>query len=219
MAWLVSRSALQRVRATPGAGCHVGPAPYRARMTIGVPPPRNRRDAAVELLIRLRLFLVSYAPLAGIFAWKSATHPAQLGWGLAAAAGVLLGALTTYGQLHRGSVPVTVDDVDDRGGDVAGYLASYLLPFIAGPPDTLPEIGAYLTYFVVAALVYVRSRSLMLMNPTLYLLGWKVVGVEVAGRCLVTLCRNEPVIGQSIDIVTVGGVAVRKDNPRKQATE
>jgi hypothetical protein len=88
------------------------------------------------------------------------------------------GILVAIVLLRRGrqdrpsNTPITI--TGDAGSEISGYLAAYLLPFltIAAPPvlDGL----AYLIFFLVAGVVYVRS-GLMQINPTVYLLRRKVV--------------------------------------------
>jgi hypothetical protein len=176
------------------------------------PAPAGWRGRFASAQLRARLFLVSYAPLAIIFAWQCRTTESTAVWAASGVALLLLAITTTYGQLRKNAVLATVTDVRDRGGDVSGYLAGYLLPFIAGPPEGWSGIGAYATYFLVAGIVYVRS-DLALINPTLYLIRWRVIEGQVSGRRLLILCRDVPSNGDSIRIVSFLDVAVRKDRP------
>lgn len=90
----------------------------------------------------------------------------------------VLGVLVAVHLLLRGredfpsNTPITV--TGEGGSEISGYLAAYLLPFltIAAPP--LLDGFAYLIFFLVAGLVYVRS-GLMQINPTIYLLRRRVV--------------------------------------------
>jgi hypothetical protein len=69
----------------------------------------------------------------------------------------------------------------DAGADVSGYLASYLLPFLTVPEPSLTDVLAYVIFVLVAGLVYVRS-GLMQINPTVYLLGRRVLRASAPGR-------------------------------------
>lgn len=73
--------------------------------------------------------------------------------------------------------------VGDGGAEVSGYLAAYLLPFLTLAAPPLLDGLAYLIFFVVAGVVYVRS-GLMQVNPTIYLLGWRVArgAIDIDGR-------------------------------------
>lgn len=89
---------------------------------------------------------------------------------------------------------------------VAGYLATYLLPLLAGPaPDTGDLLG-YLVYGIVVAVVTLRS-DLAHINPTLYLLGWKVVTViQHNGDERYLICRRAPRVGQPARVTQLYGV-------------
>lgn len=69
----------------------------------------------------------------------------------------------------------------DAGADMSGYLASYLLPFLTVPAPSLADVIAYVIFVLVAGLVYVRS-GLMQINPTVYLMGRRVLRATVPVR-------------------------------------
>ena len=72
---------------------------------------------------------------------------------------------------------VVIENVEDRGADVGGYLATYLLPIaVVGTPNEL-DITAYALVLLAVAVVYVRS-NLRYVNPTLYLLTYRLVEVR-----------------------------------------
>jgi hypothetical protein len=80
-----------------------------------------------------------------------------------------------------------LSDIEDRGAQVAGYLATYLLPFIGGPPASWRTAGAYAVYFAIALLVSAHADA-GLINPTLYLFGYRVVAATVRGRRVLVVC-------------------------------
>jgi hypothetical protein len=80
--------------------------------------------------------------------------------------------------LRHGSQRVVFRTVEDHGGVVSGYLATYLLPFLGNLPTTPGDFTAYVIYFVTAFVVYVRT-DLALINPTLYILGYRVFRFEI----------------------------------------
>jgi len=153
-------------------------------------------------IVGTRLFLISYTPLWAIFAIRSSTTPGRLvfwaltGWGLLDAFRLI------EAGLRRSSRNVRFDDVSDKGGEVSGYLATYLLPFIGGPPSDLTSWLAYAVYFLVAWAVFVPS-TLGLVNPTLYILGWRVVEGTRNGRREIIICQDPPPSG------TLGGPVAR----------
>jgi hypothetical protein len=54
----------------------------------------------------------------------------------------------------------TIEAIDDRGADVSGYLATYLLPIIVVGVPTTNDIIAYGVVISTMGLVYVRSRMI-----------------------------------------------------------
>jgi hypothetical protein len=162
----------------------------------------GKREHFTTLWARTRLFWVSYAPLAGIFAARAyAAKSIGQGafWLIVMAAGLVLGWTLLNGIRHRDVRKVTLQNVHDSGGVVAGYLASYLLPFVTAGPANLGDIIAYAIYFVVLYVVFVRS-DLAMINPTLYLLGWRIASATEGERSVLVLCRQLPKSGGTIDV-------------------
>jgi hypothetical protein len=87
---------------------------------------------------------------------------------------VILYSARLVGRLH-----FSVVDVQDQGSAVAGYLATYLLPLLALGQGGWRLIAAYAIYLITVYVVFVRSENLVLVNPTLYLIGFRVFGAEL----------------------------------------
>ena len=103
-------------------------------------------------------------------------------FGILCLGGVLVAAYLL--QRNRSDLPsnqkITV--IGDGGAEVSGYLAAYLLPFLSLAAPPLLDGFSYLIFLVVAGTVYIRS-GLMQVNPTIYLLGWRVArGAIVVGK-------------------------------------
>jgi hypothetical protein len=176
------------------------------------PARRGRYERLGSKALGTRLFLVSYAPLALMFALQDHGWYARSAWGLFAVWGLVDGWRLTYGQRRKAQHSVILSGIRDRGGDVSGYLATYLLPFISAPPGQLQAVLVYLAYFAVALVVYVRS-DMVLINPTLYVLGWRVVeGVRQTGQPVLVLCRDEPRDGEAFEAVGLLNGLVRLGN-------
>jgi hypothetical protein len=94
------------------------------------------------------------------------------------ALGLLIVALLLYNARRAGAVKWTVSDPREQGAAVAGYLASYLLPLLAIQPGGWRVTAACAIYLAVLYVVYIRSDSLVLVNPTLYLFGYRIYDVE-----------------------------------------
>ena len=151
----------------------------------------DRERLIAQKIMRTRLFFISYTPLWAIFAIRSNITTGQLvfwlltGWGLVDAFRLI------EAGLHRSIRHVKFDDISDRSGQVSGYVATYLLPFVGGPPVGLRAWLAYAVYFLVAWAVFVPS-DLGLVNPTLYILGWRLVEGKRQGQPTLIICQDPP---------------------------
>lgn len=94
------------------------------------------------------------------------------------ALGLMIVALLLYNARRAGAVHWTISDPREQGGAVAGYLATYLLPLLAITPTGWRVTAAYAIYLLVLYVVYIRSDSLVLINPTLYLIAYRIYDVE-----------------------------------------
>lgn len=95
---------------------------------------------------------------------------------------------------------------EDTGGEVSGYLASYLLPFVTVPTPSWRDLLDYGLFLLVNLVIYVRS-NLVRVNPTLYVLGYRVLAIRYGRekeQYLVT--RTAPDTGQIVSVVDVAGV-------------
>jgi hypothetical protein len=103
----------------------------------------------------------------------------------------------------------TVTAAEDTGGEVSGYLASYLLPFITVASPSWRDLLGYCLYLALALLVYIRS-DLVRVNPTLYVFGYRVLKVQDSSEqphYLIT--RHTPTLGTAVSVVDVAGVEIR----------
>ncbi len=145
-------------------------------------------------IVGTRLFLISYTPLWGIFAIRSSTGQTRTVFAALAVLGLVDAVRLVTAGLYRSSRTVPFESVSDKSGDASGYLATYLLPFIAGPPSDLSGYLAYGVYFAVAWAVFAPS-SLGLVNPTLYVLGWRAFEVVRKGRREIMIAQDAPTAG------------------------
>ena len=139
-----------------------------------------------ENLIRLRLFLISYAPLWIIVTVRSFPkkfwnfdHQNILFFSLVF--WTLLSFLEAIrllrGAKRQDAKEFYLGEISDQGGNAAGYLATYLLPFLGVVPSDWREWAAYFIYFFVAISVFIRT-DLVLVNPTLYLFKYRVIAAN-----------------------------------------
>lgn len=141
-------------------------------------------------MVRGWLFFVSYAPLALIFGLRAL--PNWLGFAIGAGYFVVFTALAWF-ALHRqrrsSTTPVALTGIRGQGAAVSGYLATYLLPFLGTGPQGLGDWLAYVCYFLVALIVHLRS-DLALVNPTLYLLGYRIAEATHGDRLVLVVSRG-----------------------------
>jgi hypothetical protein len=89
---------------------------------------------------------------------------------------LLAGISVLRGIAKRTGVPRRVTAIEDRGAEVAGYLATYILPFVTVPEPRVKDVIAYAGFLSISAIVHVRSQ-MMQINPVLYLFGRRVLDV------------------------------------------
>lgn len=138
----------------------------------------SRRERTSDLIVELALFMSSYAPLFAILAIRFRSTGLIVACATLSAVGFAAGAavLVRFHQVTGSTW--TVRTVEDRGGEVAGYLATYLLPFVTVSEPGVRDIVGYALFLAVIAVIYVRS-SLVQINPTLYLFGWRLFAIEI----------------------------------------
>jgi hypothetical protein len=130
---------------------------------------RSWDQIASELVVEVSLFLSSYAPLFLIMAVRFRTQ-----WlDVVCYSLFFVGACSGYLVVRRYSAisgqQWTATAVEDRGYEVAGYLASYLLPFVTVTEPEWRDLAGYTIFLFVAGVVYIRS-GMFQINPTLYLM-------------------------------------------------
>lgn len=157
-------------------------------------------------LLKARVLVSSYAALNLIlFARLEPTAPKLICLGLAVV-GIVDGLRLSW--LARGTVavPRRVSEVRDVGPEVAGYLATYLLPLLAAPSPTTGDLIGYGIYGIVVVVVSLRS-NMAHVNPTLYLLGWRVTSVKFEeGDHQYLVSRRAPSVGEQIRVTRLYGV-------------
>lgn len=169
-----------------------------------------------EAVLLTRLFVTSYAPLAIMLAVKNSESVWPLRdsigfWSFAAlgTVGLMDAFRLPRGAQRRSHRRVQLTDIQDEGGQVAGYLATYLLPFLNVDIDGWRGGAALAVYFVVLFVVFLRS-DLALVNPALYVAGWRVVSATNEGRRVLVLAeRNAPVLEGRNHMVSFGRFLVQ----------
>lgn len=180
-------------------------------------------------VLRGRLFVSSYAPLFAILAARTAPGIGDRNqplWPFVAslaitAIGLADGWVLIRGATRRSAIQVIPLHVDEQGAAVAGYLPTYLLPFIGPAPNTIGGWIGYGIYIVVLFVVFLGS-DFALVNPTLYIFGRRVARVtrEVqpvqAGALayeeqILVVAKHLPRPGQAIKLTRLSGCWVEKE--------
>lgn len=137
----------------------------------------ERSSTATDLANRCRMFASSFAPLFALLALRFTPLGLRLAFGLLSGLSFLDTLwLVIVVPRQVGPSPYRVQSVEDRGDQVAGYLATYLLPFLVLPVPTVTDLIAYGLFLFIVGVVTVRSR-LTHINPTMYLFGYRLVNV------------------------------------------
>jgi hypothetical protein len=188
---------------------------------------KRLRRITPDDVIRGRLFFVSYVPLCAIAAVRALPrrivfhggHLAygSLAWFLLACWGLFDGRNLIAGSRKKGVTRQAFTDIRNQGNAVSGYLATYLLTFIASPLEGWRTVLVYLFYFMVALVVFVRS-DMALVNPTMYLYGYSAYAAKltdgaghIVGGDVVVLCRNSRALKGSTEVHGIAEFYVVKE--------
>lgn len=134
-------------------------------------------DEGEQMLGKPLLFLSSYAPLFLLLAIRFDQRSLRI----ACMALSFLGFFALWLLLHLDSQtslgPHTLTSASDIGSEASAYLATYLLPFLTVSTPSARDIIAYIFYFCIAGIIYVRS-SMLQVNPLLYLFRYRVLDIR-----------------------------------------
>jgi hypothetical protein len=175
-------------------------------------PPADQVEDASVFVVRALLCLSSYTPLFVILAIRFQGTALKAVCAALAAAGLLYLVLVVFViRAFSQSRQYLMGPVDDASSQVAGYLATYLVPFVTVPSPSGADIAGYCILAVVVAVIFIRSDDLARINPTLYLLGWRVASIESGGAKGYLVCRRLPRTGTIVHAVKVAGLLIRKE--------
>jgi hypothetical protein len=169
------------------------------------------------VFVRFVLFLSSFSPLFAMLALRFTAPGLRLGALALCVCGIVGAVLVLASEGRKGAASFQVTKVEDSGPEVAGYLASYILPFVAIDQPAPELAAAYLIFLLVAAVVYVQS-DMVQINPTFYLLGRRVQKITTAAEdwqaYLIT--RRRALVNETIQATTLSqGVLVRHEAGRR----
>jgi hypothetical protein len=116
--------------------------------------------------------------MVGVRAWVHAVELSLVLFAIAAASVLTLRLVLGIAQAQA---PERYEllGITPKGGDVAAYVVTYLIPFLDVRFDDLAQMLSLLVLFVSIGLVYVNS-NLIYVNPVLSALGFHLYEVELA---------------------------------------
>jgi hypothetical protein len=126
------------------------------------------------------LFLSSYSPAFLILAVRSLHHSTALFATSLGVAVISALAFLLFIRLAREGGPfrATVEDVEPRDGDLAAYVATYLLPFVVVFGVTIQDVIALGLFLFFIGVLWINSRMIYL-NPLLALAGYHIYVVRL----------------------------------------
>jgi hypothetical protein len=180
--------------------------PVMSRKSSRISWARARARGLGSALVRARILVSSYAALNLIlFARLEPAAPRFVCLGLAVI-GIVDGLRLSWLARGKQAVPRRVEETSDAGSEVAAYLATYLLPLLAAPTPKTGDLIGYAIYGVVVIVVSLRS-DMAHVNPTLYLLGWRVTSVTLdGGDHQYLISRHAPKAGDTVRVTRLYGV-------------
>jgi hypothetical protein len=174
-------------------------------------PPGDQADDRSTLIVRGLLFLSSYAPLFVILAIRFQGSALRgICAGLAAIGFAYLAVVVWVVPRAVQQRAYPVDAVQDASGQVAGYLATYVVPFVTVPSPSAADVIGYCIFAVVVLVIFMRS-DLAQINPALYLLGRRVASITTGQRSYYVVCRRLPRPPTRIEAARVAGLLVRNE--------
>jgi len=179
-----------------------------------------------EQLLRVRLFLISYGPLWLMVSFRAMPEGDNWRWvaqNTWVSGFLALGAVWSFvdawrlvrGAQRKAAIRMRFGEIRDEGSAAAGYLATYLVPLLAEAP-TRPGLWlAYGLYLGMAVILFVRT-DLALVNPTLYLFGWRVASAvpvteSQPAQAVIIVCRDIGVLRTESQVVRLAGCYVTKN--------
>jgi hypothetical protein len=152
--------------------------------SIGKKPIKREQKRVIpmsSLFIRVVLFFCSYFPLVLIICILAfGTWPL---WAIIALGCVGIGSLLLtwayFSYMLRGAVEQKkVTQFVKRDTEVMGYIASYLVPFVAFQLGNWRQLVALSVFIVVLLVIYVHS-NMIYINPMLNIVGYRLYEIEV----------------------------------------
>ncbi|MGP4992719.1 hypothetical protein ACTXJE_01710 [Glutamicibacter ardleyensis] len=158
---------------------------------------RQRRQMVIDMSA---LALSNVAPMGLVFAVRTFGN-SWLGFYVASSV-FAIGVLAIFYFFSRyfpegdTSNPI-ISKVESLGGEVSGYLASFILPLALIQQPTVQDLLVSGVCLAIYILILIRT-NMILINPLLYIAGfrlWRVYSENIPGGNGILISRNEPIVG------------------------
>lgn len=165
----------------------------------------------MTLLSRALLFLSAFLPLWVV--WALRAWPSSILWLFVAlfVGGIVGGAVVLWAAYKQEGESSHVTDVVPRQSDIAAYLVTYLVPFVAVPTASLTDWAVAALFVGLIFLVYLQT-DLIAFNPFLPIFrpGIRLYRVELDDHGLAWLLSDiRPAVGVDLDLAQlVDGVFI-----------
>lgn len=167
------------------------------------------------IFIRCMLFISSYFPLTVILFILFVNQQPVLAW-VSLGIGVI-GLAFTYAYFcifapKMTTIHAKITERQEREGDVMGYVASYVVPFVTLPLNGWQQISTLCIFILVLGIIYVKS-SMIRINPMLSIIGYSLYEItfENDPDTYSLFTRRRIKRGETVHIVDVGrGIFLEK---------
>ncbi len=133
------------------------------------------------VFIRGILFISSYFPLTLILCvLLHNKHPYwSVGvFGVTVSFLILAWGYIRWSRNHMAVSHERLTDFQKRDSEVMSYIASYLIPFVTFPLDTVEQVVGLIIFVVVLLILYVNT-NMIYVNPMLNLVGYHLYEVNI----------------------------------------
>lgn len=183
---------------------------------------RKVYDFAFALLGNLLLFITAYVPLLWMFAALLYSKAAALSITLfiSGIAALLICVISLYMSHGRSTQNARVLSISSSGDSAMTYLATYILPFVAGIPTTRGEWIAAGIYGVTLFIIFCKT-DVKAVNPTLFILGLSIskMLVDTDAATMDAIHCSKVKVGDSVRISRFGGAHSVRKAPSKPTHE
>ncbi len=177
------------------------------------------------IFVRCMLFVSSYFPLTLIICFLFVSQQPLLAGGTVGIG--LIGVICTYvycfGNVAKMEpMQVKLSGQQEKDGDVMGYIASYIVPFVTFPLNGWQQIATLSVFILVLGVIYINSSSMIRINPMLSVAGFHLYDITVENdpEIYSLFTRRRIKRGEPIRIVDVGrGIYLEKMHERNRSNK